>query len=212
MTQITAERPKTLLQLAGAKLRPPALDQSVLVLVDVQNEYVDGVLPLAGVDAAINDAARLLASARAAGTPVIHVVHHSVPGGPAFAPDTRGAEIVPELTPLPSEEVIVKRAPNAFANTPLRARLEHYAETGRTSMILAGFMTHMCISSTARAALDLGIPTTVVAGATATRDLPDPLGGAIKAETVQATALAELADRFACVVADADALAEASVP
>ena len=65
----------------------------------------------------------------------------------------------------------------------------------------------MCISSTARAALDLGIPTTIVAKATATRDLPSVQGGIIAAETVQAAALAELADRFAAIVSDAEALA-----
>ncbi|MEJ1933320.1 isochorismatase family protein, partial [Nostoc sp. NIES-2111] len=75
---------------------------------------------------------------------------------------------------------------------------------GRSTMILAGFMTHMCISATARASLDLGIPATVVASATATRDIPDPLGGTIPAETVHRTALAEIADRFASVVASVE--------
>ena len=60
-------------------------------------------------------------------------------------------------------------------------------------MILAGFMTHNCVSSTARAALDLGILVTIVANGTATRDLPDLRGGVIAAEIVQAAALAELA-------------------
>jgi nicotinamidase-related amidase len=70
-----------------------------------------------------------------------------------------------------------------------------------------GFMTHMCISATARAALDLGFKTTIVAAATATRDIPDPLGGtALAANTVQQTALAELADRFATIAANAEAL------
>ena len=37
-------------------------------------------------------------------------------------------------------------------------------------------MTNMCVSSTARAALDLGYKATVAADAAATRDLPDPMG------------------------------------
>jgi hypothetical protein len=40
------------------------------------------------------------------------------------------------------------------------------------------------------------------AAATATRDIADPLGGIIPAATVHRTALAELAHRFAIVMAD----------
>src|SRR5690349_14190012 len=81
-----------------------------------------------------------------------------------------------------------KRLPNAFAGTGLEAAVR---ATGRRELILAGFMTHMCVSSTARAALDLGYRTTIVAGATATRDLPDPTGlGVVPAADVQCAALA----------------------
>lgn len=193
----------TLLQIAGGAPRAATLADSVLVVVDAQHEYVSGKLPLAGIQAAITETARLLAAARAAGTPVIHIVHHSAPGRPVFDPTTVFAEIVPELTPLANEEVIVKRLPNAFAGTALEGRV---AATGRKSIILTGFMTHMCISATARVALDLGIAATVVAAACATRDLPNPLGGVIPAAVVHETALAELADRFATVVPNAQAV------
>lgn len=205
------QSPKTLLQIAGAPTQPSPLARSTLVIVDAQLEYVSGKLPLAGIDAAIAEARRLLTLARANGVPVIHIVQHSEPGRPLFDPSTRFAGIVPELTPIAGEPVIPKRLPNAFAGTSLHAKLREIAEaTGRPEMILAGFMTHMCISATARAALDLGIRTTVVAAATATRDIPDPLGGVMPAATVHRTALAELADRFAMVVADTASLAAAS--
>jgi nicotinamidase-related amidase len=174
----------------------------VLVILDAQNEYVTGRLPLAGIEAAIAEAARLLAAARAAGTPVIHVVHHTAPGKPIFDPDTPAAAIVAELTPIDGETVMVKRLPNAFTGTPLAERLDEIAAaTGRRSLLLAGFMTHNCVSATARAALDRGLPVTIVATATATRDLPSPLGGVIPAAVVQEAELAALADRTAVVVA-----------
>ena len=50
----------------------------------------------------------------------------------------------------------------------------------------------------------------MVADATATRDLPDPLGGMIPASVVHRTALSELADRFAVVVKDTAALLPAA--
>jgi nicotinamidase-related amidase len=77
--------------------------------------------------------------------------------------------------------------------------------TGKKQLIVAGFQTHMCISSTVRAALDLGYRTTVIADAAATRDLPDPTGGpAFAAAELHRAALAGLADRFAIVAKLAD--------
>jgi nicotinamidase-related amidase len=70
-------------------------------------------------------------------------------------------------------------------------------------LVMIGFMTHMCVSSTARAAVDLGYRVTINAAACATRNLPDGAGSAIPAATVHRVALAELADRFAIVVHEA---------
>ncbi len=74
-------------------------------------------------------------------------------------------------------------------------------------MIFAGFMTHMCVSSTIRAAVDLGYGAAVVAEACATRDLPDGQGGVVAVADLHRAELAALADRFAIVVANAAALA-----
>ena len=98
--------------------------------------------------------------------------------------------------------MIEKELPNSFAGTDLKARLD---AIDRKNIVLAGFMTHMCVSSTARAALDLGLRTTIAADACATRDLPDGRGGTLDARTIHEVALAELSDRFA-IIAPSDAL------
>ena len=49
---------KTLLQLAGADPQPSRLSESVLILIDVQNEYFDGPLQLTGVEAASDSSSR----------------------------------------------------------------------------------------------------------------------------------------------------------
>jgi len=191
--------PRTLLELAGLSPAPSPLSSAVLVVIDAQHEYVDGKLPLAGVREALGQIAELLARARKAGRPVIHVQHKGRPGG-AFGPDTPGFAIVKEAAPLAGETVIEKSLPNAFAGTGLKDALE---ATGSKELVLTGFMTHMCVEATARAAIDLGFRSTVVAGATATRDLPDPLtGAAIAAAEVHRNALTALNDRFATVVAE----------
>lgn len=198
--------PKTLLEFAGVTPVPARLADTVLVVIDAQHEYVDGHLPLAGVDAALDEIGRLLERARAVGTPVIHIVHHGKGGGGVFAPGTRGVEIAAPAAPAPGEPVLTKSLPNAFASTDLADRLH---ALHRSSLVLAGFMTHMCIEATARGAIDLGLKATVVSAATATRDLRDPLSGlTIPAAEVHRNALAALADRFATIVASPDLLEE----
>jgi len=188
---------KTLLQMAGAKAVPAKLSDAVVVIIDAQNEYVSGKLPLAGVDAALTRIADLLAAARAAGAPIIHIAQKGRPGG-LFDPDSATFQFAPQAAPRAGEAVVEKPLPNSFAKTDLDAKLQ---ATGRKTLIIAGFMTHMCVSATTRSALDHGYTVTVAADAVATRALPDPLGGAdLPAEQVHRTALAELADRFATVV------------
>ena len=197
--------PRTLLQIAGAPLHPSPLDRSALVLIDHQLEYVRGVVPLSGIREAILEIERLIALARRHGVPIFHVVHHGRPGAPAFDPVGPNVAIIPELAPVDGEHVVVKSLPNAFAKTNLHELIQ---EASRSELIIAGFATHMCVSSTTRAALDLGYRSTIVAGATATRDLPNPIGpGVIAAQSVHEATLAALADRFAVIVKDAAALA-----
>ncbi|WP_149535655.1 isochorismatase family protein [Siccirubricoccus phaeus] len=199
--------PKTLLELAGAPLAPSRLEAAALVVVDAQGEYRDGRLPLEGIGPALARLAALLDAARAAGTPVIHIAHKGRAGG-LFDRDAAGGAILPEAAPLGGEAVIEKPLPNAFAQTGLQEAL---AATGRRELILAGFQTHMCVSSTARAALDLGWRVTVAADAAATRALPDPLGGEpFTGAALHRAALAALADRFA-IVAPVGAIVAASL-
>jgi nicotinamidase-related amidase len=194
--------PKTLLELSGADLRPPRLRDTALVMIDLQNEYLAGPIALPDARSAIASAAKLLARAREAGTRIFHIAHKGHPGGLFDRTTERGA-IVSALAPLPDEPVIEKGLPNAFAGTDLQVRL---AASGHKDIVLAGLMTHMCISSTARAGLDLGFRITIDADSCATRDLPDGRGGTIAAAAIHDIALAELSDRFAIIARGEDAL------
>jgi nicotinamidase-related amidase len=89
--------------------------------------------------------------------------------------------------------------PNAFAGISLEDEL---AKIGRSELIVCGFMTHMCVSSTVRAALDLGYRNTIISNTCATRNLPRVGGGVIDATELHDASLAALADRFSVVVRD----------
>lgn len=179
------------------------------MLIDPQLEYVTGAIPLSGIDAAIGEAKLLLDLARHQRVPVFHVVHHARPGAPAFDPQGPHVAIIPALMPKDGEAIVIKSLPNGFAGTDLHRLI---GETGRKELIIAGFATHMCVSTTARAALDLGYRSTIVANATATRDLPGPAGGVTPAHLVHEATLAALADRFAVVVPNAAALGATAAP
>ncbi len=187
---------KTLLRMAGANPAPAKLSDAAVVIIDAQNEYVSGKLALPGVEAALGKIADLLAAARAAGAPVIHVAQRGRPGG-LFDPESEAFKFAPQAAPLAGEAVVEKPLPNSFAKTDLEAKL---SATGKKTLVIAGFMTHMCVSATTRSALDHGFSVTVASDAVATRNLPDPLGGPdLAAGEINRTALAELADRFATV-------------
>jgi nicotinamidase-related amidase len=187
--------PKTLLEMAGAPSRPQRLADSAVVMIDAQLEYVTGRLPLTGVGAALEVGAELLAAARAAGRPVIHVQHRGQGEG-LFGPESDFFAIAPEVAPAAGEAVIEKVVPNAFADGALDAKLK---ELGVSKIIVAGFMTHLCVSTTARAALDLSYGCSVLGPACATRDLPDGQGGVVSAADIHRIELTALSDRFATI-------------
>lgn len=192
--------PKTLLQLAGADLTPTKLQDACLVLIDLQNEYLDGPIAVPQASAAVAKAEVLLAAARAAAAPIFHVAHKGRSGS-LFDRDAHRGQIVAALSPISGEAIVEKGLPNAFASTDLQARL---VATGRTNLVLAGFMTHMCVSSTARAALDLGWRITIAADACGTRDLPNGRGGVVACDVIHDVALVELSDRFAVIARTAE--------
>ena len=115
--------------------------------------------------------------------------------GSLFDREAHRGAIVDAVAPVAGEAVVEKPRPNSFSGTNLQ---ELVGPPGPT-LIFAGFMTHMCVSSTARAALDLGYAAAIAADACATRDLPKPGGGVIDAASLHTAELAALADRFAAV-------------
>lgn len=196
--------PRTLTQIAGAPLTPSPLASSALLVIDLQNEYQSGALPLDQLDRALNETKKLLSLARANGVPVFHFQHKTGPGAPIFDPTGPYFGLIDSVKPVAGEAVIEKNYPNCFTATGLDDQLK---ASGRTEVIIAGAMTHMCISATARSAFDHGYRATVVADACATRSLPGALGGSIPASQVHETALAEIADGFNVVVKNAEAWA-----
>ncbi|MFJ7278909.1 isochorismatase family protein [Kitasatospora sp. NPDC098663] len=180
---------------------PATLAASALILIDYQNTYVRGVMELEGWREALDAAAALLARARAAGATVIHVIND---GGAGTPYDVRAeiGRIHPAVAPVEGEAVVVKQAPDAFVGTGLGALLD---EAGHQDVVVAGFMTHMCVAFTAAGAFLRGNRPTVVADACATRPLASA-GTRVTAAQLHRSALATIGDLYGVVVESQAAL------
>ncbi|MFG2972921.1 isochorismatase family protein [Streptomyces sp. NPDC048331] len=191
----------TLRELSGLDRSPASPAEATLILIDYQNTYTRGVMELTGWEAALDAGAALLARARAAGAPVIHVINDGGEGSPY---DVRAeiGRIHPRVAPVEGEAVVVKTAPNGFVETDLG---DHVDAAGHKDVILAGFMTHMCVTFTAEGAFLRGDRPTVVADACATRPLRTAVAE-VSAEQLHHAALATIADLYGVVVPSASSL------
>jgi len=194
--------PHTLRDVAGLGTEPCGLAESAVVMIDCQNTYRQGVMQLVGVEEALKEGQRLLERARAAGSPIIHIAHDSGPGS-LYDITAEIGRIADLVAPQGDEPTVIKNFPNSFVKTDLHERLQ---AMGRQKLIFAGFMTHMCVNSTARGAFSLGYRTTVVGNATATRDLPGPDGTVIDARSLFLVSLSAVADLFTVVANSVDDL------
>ena len=159
-------------------------------------------MQLTNVEPAIVEARKLLLKARALKIPVIHIRHDAGVGTPYDVTAEIGA-ICDEVAPIAGEPVITKNYPNSFMATDLDQQLKNL---GIKNIILAGFMTHMCINSTAHGGFNLGYNVTVVASTTATRPLQAANGKILSAQEVQDGAMASTRDLYAAVVDTVDDL------
>ncbi len=187
---------KALRDIVGLGQEPGALRDSALIMIDLQNTYRKGVMQLSGVEQALAEAAKLLEMARDLRVPVIHIRHDAGPGTPYDVSADIGA-ISDEVAPIAGEPVITKNYPNSFVQTDLDERLK---ALGINKIMLAGFMTHMCINSTAHGGFNLGYAPTIVASATATRALEGAHGQVLSAQQVHDAAIASTRDLYAAIV------------
>ncbi|NRG16109.1 cysteine hydrolase [Rhizobiales bacterium] len=194
--------PKTLLDMAskGTWVRPES--GVAVIIIDAQGEYLDGKLPLSSIEKSLNEIRKLRDFAVSEGWPVVHIRHVGQPGG-LFDIEGPGGAFLDVAEPREGEAVVDKRLPNSFAGTELNKLLK---EKEISTLIVAGFMTHMCVSATVRSALDHGYASAVIADACATRPLPSYDGGAVSAEDLHRAALAGLGDRFAHILPNVSSL------
>jgi len=154
-------------------IKEVVMTDKALILVDFQNDYFpsfpEAKFPLHEPEKAVKNAALILKQFRDEGLPVIHVQHVSKSdASPFFHPNSEGVEIHTSVTPLATEKLIIKQAPNSFLGTDL---LETLKALEVSDLVIMGAMSNMCIDAITRAAADMGYKCTVAHDATAACDL-----------------------------------------
>ncbi len=119
---------------------------------------------------------RILAACRASGIPAIHVRVMNLSGdskdtswrykmmGIFVPPDSKDAEFIEEVAPVPGEVVLSKTTSNTFMSTNADFVLRNM---GIDTLIMTGVVTNNCVESTTRGAGDLGYKVLLVGDACA---------------------------------------------
>ena len=126
-----------------------------LLLIDVQNEYVSGSLPIGypSLDTSLPNIAKAIAIAQKNQIPIIVVQQTSPRESPIFAQDTHGWELIPMIAALTPSLLIQKTLPSALVET----KLSDWLKTNHiNTLVVAGFMSQNCNESTIRHASQEG--------------------------------------------------------
>jgi nicotinamidase-related amidase len=141
--------------------------------------------------------AALVRAFRDNGLEVIHIRTDARDPNSPLHPGEPGNAFKPATAPLPGETVLAKAGHCAFIGTELEA---HLRGAGIDRLVVAGFTTSHCVSSTARTACDLGFKTVVLRDACVAFELDDVDGNRMPAQTLHDAGLAELQGEFAMVL------------
>jgi nicotinamidase-related amidase len=176
--------------------------KEALLVVDVQNEFsAGGQRAVPNHSAALAAIQRHVDCARQERRPIAWIRHYNKPEEtPAFIPGTWGAEFSPGLGPKEGfgpEAVFEKEVYGVFTGTMIQ---EWLGVNGVQSILIVGFYTHMCLSTSAREALSRGFHVSLDPDATGACDIEHELLGKQTADEVRRSALLQLTNMGASVV------------
>lgn len=181
-----------------------------LLVVDAQNEFSPaGLRPVRGHEQALERIRGHVSDARREGRPIAWIRHHNRPHeSRAFVPGSWGAELSPGLgVALESgpECLFEKDVFGAFAGTDLERWLR---DLGVTEVLVVGFYSHMCVSTTTREALVRDFAVSVDPLATGAADIEHPALGRQTAEEVRRSAMLHLSHMGAKIIGMVESTAE----
>lgn len=155
-----------------------------LLVIDAQNEYFTGALPITHPRDHFPQLLEVVDHAASKKIPTVFVRHHETTL-PIFQRDTDGWKLHPEIDARPRDLLLDKGLPGCFTNTLLQEWLE---SRKIDTLTIAGYMTHICCDTTARQAMHRGYKVEFLSDATGTLAL-DNQAGKVTAEELHRSIL-----------------------
>lgn len=203
--EAAANKQPTIRAMLGAK-PTDQLDSktTALLVIDFQNEYFTGRMPIPDGMKALENTQRLIRFADKEKIQVIHVQHIAPDDAAVFAKNGKTVDFHPLMKPRPQDMLVQKTTVSVFASTDLDAQLK---KAGIKTLIISGLMTHACVAGAARDAAPLGYDVVVASDATATRAITRADGRSVTRDELHNSALAEIEDTFGSVLTTAQIIA-----
>lgn len=173
-----------------------------LIVIDVQNEFsAKGQRAVAGHAQYINNIRDRVKEARSKSIPIAWVKHYNLPNEPAaFIPGEWGSEFTEGMGPCAGstrEIIFEKHVYGAFTGSSIGAWLR---SLGADTVVIMGFYSHMCVSTTSREALMEGLDVYIDQECTASCDIKHELLGSMSAQQVKRSALLQLSNMGAMIL------------
>lgn len=167
-----------------------------LLVIDVQNEYFSGKMPVTYPEGSLGNIVKAMEAASRNGIPVI-LVQHTAPqkDSPTFAKGSKAWEIHEEILRRKYDYLIEKNLPGSFTATELESILR---DKGIDTVVISGYMTQMCCDTTSRQAVHLGLSVEFLSDGTGTLDISNG-AGKVTAEELHRAILVTQAMRFSKV-------------
>lgn len=168
-----------------------------LLVIDVQNEYFSGKLPVTYPEGSLSRILKVMETANKSGIPVV-VVQHTAPqkDSNTFVKGSKEWELHEEISRRNYDYLIEKNLPGSFTNTKLESILR---DNGIDTIVICGYMTQMCCDTTSRQAVHMGFSVEFLNDATGTLDISNYAGN-VTAEELHRSILVTQAMRFSKVI------------
>lgn len=149
-------------------------NKQALLVIDVQNEYFTGRLPVTYPEGSFDNILKAMDHAAEAGIPVV-VIQHTAPSkdSPTFRKGSEEWRLHPEVEKRKYDLLIEKNLPGSFTGTKLERWLR---DKGIRQVTICGYMTQMCCDTTARQAFHMGFQVNFLSDATGTLSVQNSAG------------------------------------
>jgi len=183
---------------AQEKIMKNTTPRRALILIDVQNEYDGGGLPIEypPVGQSLANIGRAMGAAKAVGIPVVVVQNVAPSTSPIFAEGTHGAELHQVVRSRGWDHLVQKKLPGSFSGTDLEAWLR---KNRVDTLVVAGYMTHNCDASTVIQAVHAGYAVEFLSDASGSLPYRNRAGQAT-AEEMHRVFMVVMQSRFAAVM------------